>query len=80
LDTVVFSGGIGENSPEVRGRICDGLGFLGVEIDPAKNTANAPIISKYDSRVVVRVIRTDEEAQIAAAVYQLLMGHEEVHQ
>jgi acetate kinase len=80
LDTVVFAGGIGENSPEVRGRICEGLGFLGVAIDPAKNTENAPIISKESSRVVVRVIGTDEEVQIAASVYQMLTGHEEVRQ
>jgi acetate kinase len=72
LDTVVFSGGIGENSPEVRGRICEGLGFLGLAMDPASNTANALVISKDSSSVVVRVIRTDEEAQIAASVYQLL--------
>lgn len=80
LDTVVFSGGIGENSPEVRGRIFEGLSFLGVAIDPASNTANAPIISKEGSSIVVRVIRTDEEAQIAASVCQLLTGNEEVRQ
>jgi acetate kinase len=70
LDTLVFSGGIGENSPAIRSRICTGLKFLGVELDQAKNATNAPVISK--SSVSVRVIPTDEELTIAKSVLQVL--------
>jgi len=72
LDTLVFSGGIGENAPIVRSRICDGLGFLGIEIDGARNRANAGVISVETSRVSVRVIHTDEERMIAAMVCRVL--------
>ena len=65
LDTLVFAGGIGENAPPVRERICDGLGFLGIELDPERNATNAPLISSDAGRVKVRVIRTDEELMIA---------------
>jgi len=67
LDTLVFAGGIGENSPEVRRRICDGLEFLGIAVDECRNTANSPLISTEDGRVAVRVIPTDEESMIARA-------------
>ena len=67
LDTLVFAGGIGENSPEARRRICDGLEFLGIAVDEHRNAANAPVISTADGRVAVRVIRTDEELLIARA-------------
>ncbi|MDP3704351.1 MAG: acetate/propionate family kinase [Legionellaceae bacterium] len=69
LDTLVFSGGIGENAHIIRERICDDLDFLGVRLDSAYNNAQAPIISKADSRVTVRVIRTNEECMIANLVY-----------
>src|SRR5664280_759393 len=59
LDTVVFAGGIGEHSPTVRARICDGLGFLGIELEEKRNAANEGVISTAVSRVAVRVIRTD---------------------
>jgi acetate kinase len=72
LDTLVFAGGIGENSAVIRSRICEGLGFLGIELDAAGNQAHAPVISQAGSRVTVRVIRTDEEIQIATASLQLL--------
>ena len=72
LDTLVFSGGIGENSPEVRARICEGLGYLGVALNEAPNKAGAAIISKEGSGVIVRVIPTDEESEIASSVLQLL--------
>jgi acetate kinase len=65
LDTLVFAGGIGENSPEVRRRICDGLEFLGIAVDERRNAANASLISPDDGRVAVRVIPTDEESLIA---------------
>ncbi len=72
LDTLVFSGGIGENSPAVRARICRGLGFLGVALDARRNAANAPVISRPAARVAVRVIRTDEELMIARSVVRTL--------
>lgn len=72
LQTLVFAGGIGENSPTVRQRICEGLGCLGITLDPGSNATSAPIISSADSRVTVRVIRTDEEQIIAQAVHKLL--------
>jgi acetate kinase len=72
LETLVFAGGIGENAGEVRARICSGLGFLGVELDEARNAANAPVISTEASPATVRVIRTDEELMIARAVYRIL--------
>lgn len=72
LDALVFAGGIGENSPAVRARICDGLDFLGVELDPGRNAADAPVVSQETARASVRVIRTDEEIQIAKAVRNIL--------
>lgn len=72
LDTLVFSGGIGENSSVIRSRICDGLEFLGVAVDEAPNRAGASVISKEGRGVTVRVIHTDEESQIARSVLQLL--------
>src|SRR5665213_136938 len=61
LDTLVFAGGIGENAPLIRERICDGLKFLGVEVDRKRNAKNAPLISSDAGRVKVRVLPTDEE-------------------
>jgi acetate kinase len=72
LDTLVFAGGIGENAPVVRARICDGLGFLGIELDKSSNAKTAAVISKISSRVNVRVIRTDEELMIARSVCRIL--------
>ncbi len=72
LDTLVFAGGIGENAPTVRARICDGLGFLGIEIEEKRNTRNEGVISAAASRVAVRVIHTDEELMIARTVTSLL--------
>jgi acetate kinase len=68
LDTVVFAGGIGENAPIIRARICDGLQFLGIEIEAKRNTANEAVISSAAGRVIVRVIKTDEEWMIANIV------------
>ncbi|NDP20730.1 MAG: acetate/propionate family kinase [Paludibacter sp.] len=72
LDTLVFSGGIGENSHAVRSRICDGLGFLGIEINHKLNIANKSVISTDNSTVTVRVIHTDEEWMIAKTVYKIM--------
>ncbi len=72
LDTLVFAGGIGENAPEIRARICAGLNFLGIEIDEMRNAANDAVISSGKGKVVVRVIHTDEELMIAMSVCELL--------
>ena len=72
LDTLAFAGGIGENAPLVRERICDGLGHLGIELDQARNAENAPLISTDVGRVKVRVIHTDEELMIARSVTRVL--------
>jgi acetate kinase len=68
LDTMVFAGGIGENAPAVRKRICEGLCFLGLEVDETRNAKTAEVISTDASRITVRVIRTDEELMIARSV------------
>ncbi len=72
VETLVFAGGIGENSVEVRARVCSGLGFLGIELDEARNAAGSALISTGASRVAVRVIRTDEELMIAREVCRFL--------
>jgi acetate kinase len=72
LDTFVFAGGIGENAPPVRTRICEELGALGIELDESRNAATAGVISTNASRATVRVIRTDEELMIARSVCRLL--------
>ncbi len=76
VDTLVFTGGIGENSAAVRKRICEGLEFLGIVIDDDANGRHAPRISaERGAPVTVRVIRTDEESVIAASSIHL-MGFE----
>ena len=72
LDALVFAGGIGENAPQVRARICDGLGFLGIEFEEKRNMASAAVISTEASRVIVRVMHTDEEWMIAKTVCRVL--------
>lgn len=72
LDTLVFSGGIGEHAAAVRARIGSGLEYLGLEWDESRNRSGSPIISGAGSRVTVRIIPTDEELQIAKSVCQLL--------
>ena len=65
LDTLVFTGGMGENAPEIRQRICSGLEFLGIKLDATRNNSNSSIISGEGSTVTVRVIQTNEELMIA---------------
>lgn len=72
LDTLVFAGGIGENAPVIRARICEGLEFLGLELDHGRNERGEPVISGEASRVDVRVIPTDEELMIAKTVTRVL--------
>ena len=83
VDTLVFAGGIGEKASAVRARICEGLGFLGIDLEQRRNAANEGVISTPGSRVSVRVIPTDEELMIAEAVRAVLglgskeeQGHE----
>ena len=75
-EAIVFSGGIGENSPEVRRRVCDGLGWLGIELDPAKNAALPPgaegEVGADGARVRLAIIPTDEERMIARATVAVL--------
>ena len=72
LDTLVFAGGIGENAPVIRARICDGLEFLGIKIDEKRNVTTAAVISSLTSRVAVHVMHTDEEVMIAKSVCRVL--------
>jgi len=72
LDTLVFSGGIGENAPVIRARICEDLAFLGIEIGVKQNAANEVVISTVSSRVAVHVMHTDEEQMIARTVCRVL--------
>jgi acetate kinase len=72
LDALVFSGGIGENSPQIRSRICEGLEFLGIQLDEQENAKNESLISQPDAGVEVRVIHTNEELIIAKSTLRLL--------
>ena len=71
-DALIFTGGIGENAAVIRARICEGLGFLGVEVNDLRNMETTGIISAHGSRVTVRVIHTDEELMIARSVDRIL--------
>jgi acetate kinase len=72
LDTLVFTAGIGEHAAPVRERICAGLGYLGVELDPDRNAAHAPIISRSGGSAVVRVMKTDEDLMIARHTHRVI--------
>jgi acetate kinase len=74
LDILIFTGGIGENAPSIRWRICENTEFLGIHLDPGQNDTNAPIISRKGSSVSVRVMKTNEELMIARHTYELLHG------
>ena len=72
LDTLVFTGGIGEHAAPVRQRIAEGLDSFGVRLDAARNAANADVISDSGAPVTVRVVATDEELMIAKHVTDVL--------
>lgn len=80
IESLVFTGGMGENAPKVRARICEGLEFLGIKLEETRNTSNADIISTDNSRVTVRVIHTDESVTIARDTWQLINSHEGNHE
>ncbi|MFC2123246.1 acetate/propionate family kinase [Bacteroidota bacterium] len=75
VDIIVFTGGIGENDVDLREKVCDGLEFLGVEFDKAKNAkikGKESLISKKDSRVSIIVVPTNEELVIAEETVRVL--------
>jgi acetate kinase len=72
LDRVVFTGGIGANASAIRKEICDGLGYLGIAVDPKRNADGAGIVSAESSPVIVEARRTDEELMIARHTRQLV--------
>jgi acetate kinase len=72
LDTLVFTGGIGEHAAEIRQETCAALGHLGIELDPAANAAHAAVISRPGGRCTVRVIATDEARMIARHTHAVL--------
>jgi acetate kinase len=78
IDVLVFSGGVGERSPIVREKICDGLEFLGIYLDKAANESPEveKRISRADSPVEVLVIPTDEEIVIARDTYNIVREHQ----
>ena len=77
-DALVFTGGIGENSAEVRARVCEGLAWMGVELDASLNEQTAArregLISREGSRLAVYVIPTDEELLIARDTVRVVRG------
>ena len=72
LEAIVFTGGIGENAPEIRSRVCRDAAWLGVEIDEAANAAGQQCFSTASSRVAVYAIPTNEELMIARHTRRLL--------
>jgi acetate kinase len=72
LDTLVFTGGIGERAAPVRAQICAGFDFLGLALDPERNRRHAPIVSDDASRVTVRVMQTNEELTILRHTARLI--------
>jgi acetate kinase len=72
LDALVFTGGIGEHSTTVRERICEGLGFLGIRLDPDRNAEHAPVISCEGDPVTVRLVPTDENLMVARHTRRLI--------
>jgi len=78
VDAVVFTGGIGENSPEVRARICEGMEWAGLKIDAARNEQTAGregMISTENSRLAAYVIPTNEELLIARDTVRVVEAH-----
>ncbi len=74
LDTLVFTAGIGAYSPAIRRRICQGMEFMGIEVETDRNEANADVISRDGGPVTIRVMKTDEELMIARHTRNLLQA------
>ena len=77
VDTIVFSGGMGENAPKIRARVCEGLDFLGVQVDSAKNEAAESNIAVAASKVAVRIIHTNEAITIVRQSWECLQKGEQ---
>jgi acetate kinase len=77
LDALVFTGGIGENAPEVRKEVCKNMDYLGIRLDTLKNDSNEEVISEDSSRVKVFRIPTNEELVIALDTAKIVgeLGH-----
>jgi acetate kinase len=72
LDAIVFTGGIGEHSPDIRARVCEQAAWLSLALDPAANRAGGPRISRNESRISIWTLATDEELVIARHTRGLL--------
>src|SRR6185295_7653674 len=72
LDTLVFTGGIGEHAPVVRSEICAGLEYLGITLDPSRNESSAQTVNCPDTHVTVRIVHTNEEQMIARHARRVL--------
>ena len=72
VDAIVFTAGIGENSPYLRERILDNFDYLGLKINKTKNERNETVFSSDDSKIYAMTIPTDEELVIAQQTYRLL--------
>jgi acetate kinase len=79
IDHLVFAGGIGENAAFIRAQICDGLGFLGIALDPARNDRHDTVISIKDGAVPIHIIKTDEASIIAKLVSESLASRGTEH-
>lgn len=71
IDILVFSGGVGQNAPYIREKVCKGLEYMGIELDEYKNQNTAGIISKDSSKVKVIVVNANEEKIIAQDTYEI---------
>ena len=78
LDAIVFTGGIGEHNPVVRGKVAERLAWAGVDLDPVRNFRNETVVSRDASAVTVLVEPANEELPIAEAVRRLLGAGEGV--
>jgi acetate kinase len=78
-EAVVFTGGIGENSPEIRRRVCQGLRWVGLEIDDLRNDRGEECISTPTARIAAYAIRSDEETVIAREAQRLLASSPTSH-
>lgn len=72
LDTLIFTGGIGEHAASIHWRVCEGLEFLGIQLDPTRNEGHAPVISEEGAPVMVRVMQTDEDLIIARHTLEVM--------
>ena len=78
LDRLIFTGGIGANSPAIRAQICAGMGYLGITLEEGRNRTPGPVISAAEGPVRVEAVATDEERMIARHVQRTLTNTQEV--